>query len=78
MQRKEFLKKHPLTLPLFIEGVRRSREGVTSVARSVLLCISFCVRLEKTYMRKAQNRQPINLEDKAKTSRNRGCVMKYP
>ena len=23
------------TLPLFIEGVRRSREGVTSVARSV-------------------------------------------
>ena len=35
MQRNEYLKKHPLTLPLFIEGVRRSREGVTSVARSV-------------------------------------------
>ena len=29
-------------------------------------------------MRKTQNKQPINREDKAKTSRNRGCVMKYP
>ena len=29
-------------------------------------------------MRKNKNKQPINREDKAKTSRNRGCVMKYP
>ncbi len=29
-------------------------------------------------MRKNKNIQPINHEDKAKTSRNRGYVMKYP
>ena len=29
-------------------------------------------------MRKNKNIQPINREDKAKTSRNRGYVMKYP
>jgi len=29
-------------------------------------------------MRKANPMQAINREDKAKTSRNRGCVMKYP
>ena len=29
-------------------------------------------------MRKPRNIQPINREDKAKNSRNRGYVMKYP
>ena len=29
-------------------------------------------------MRKNENMQVINREDKANTSRNRGCVMKYP
>ena len=29
-------------------------------------------------MRKNENMQVINREDKAKTSRNRGYVMKYP
>ena len=29
-------------------------------------------------MRKPKNIQPINREDKAKNSRNRGYVMKYP
>ena len=29
-------------------------------------------------MRKPKNIQAINREDKAKNSRNRGCVMKYP
>ena len=30
------------------------------------------------HMRKNESVQPINREDKAKNSRNRGCVMKYP
>ena len=34
---------HQQTLPLFIEGVRRSREGVTSAARSVFSAL----RLER-------------------------------
>ena len=29
-------------------------------------------------MRKANPMQAINHKEKAKTSRNRGCVMKYP
>ena len=39
------------------------------------ICVS---KNKNSNMRKTKNRQPINLEDKAKTSRNRGCVMKYP
>ena len=31
-----------------------------------------------THMRKNESVQPINLEYKAKNSRNRGYVMKYP
>ena len=31
-----------------------------------------------THMRKNESIQPINRENKAKNSRNRGCVMKYP
>ena len=35
------------TLPLFIEGVRRSREGVTSEARTIISVISVIVLTKK-------------------------------
>jgi len=39
------------------------------------ICVS---KNKNSNMRKANPMQAINREDKAKTSRNRGCVMKYP
>ena len=39
------------------------------------ICVS---KNKNSIMRKTNPIQPINREDKAKTSRNRGYVMKYP